>query len=309
MINQSAKFYGAANLIDPNLNFSYLNASWVHGADDIFQEYHSALTTIHPNEFGLPIHLVANDLQLTYKGMDKFNAIPVGVPFAYTYPNIKEHIGSLFKRVYIPCHGIKNISLEKLYTLWIETAKKNRCDGILVGANDYLNFTHKMNRKIPETIKILYGANILDKNALKKIRDIFYSIEECVIDFPGSHVIYSIACGCKPIFIQNFFENNIIPNDIYSDILVSYPKWMREDIKRSLITPQRVNQIISNFSNLNIYELRDITNLSLGIEFRKTKEEIRDFLMPKNFRSEAKNFINISLPKLQQKLFGNIFFY
>ena len=84
---------------------------------------------------------------------------------------------------------------------------------------------------------------------------------------------------------------------------------MRADIKRSLITPKRVNQIISNFSNLNIYELRDIANHSLGIEFRKTKEEVRDFLMPKNFRSEAKNFINISLPKLQQKIFGNIFFY
>jgi hypothetical protein len=309
MIHQSAKFYGASNLIDPNLNFSYLNASWVHGADDVFLEYNSALTTIHPIEFGLPIHLVANDLQLAYKGMNKFNAIPVGVPFVYTYPNLKEHHGSLFKRVYIPCHGIKNISLDSLYSLWIETAKKNRCDGVLIGANDYLNFTNMMSHKIPEGIKILCGANISDKNALKNIKDIFYSIEECVLDFPGSHIIYAIACGCKPIFIQNFSENNIIPNDIYSDILVSYPRWIRADIKKSLISPQRVFQIISNFSKLNIYELRDIADRSLGIEYRKTKEEIRDFLMPKNFRSEAKNFIKIFLPKLQYKVSGNIFFY
>lgn len=309
MIYQSAKFYGAANLINQKLNFSYLNGSWVHGADDIFQEYHSALTTIHPNEFGLPIHLVANDLQLAYKGMEKFNAIPVGVPFVYTYPKLKQHHGSLFKRVYIPCHGINNISLKKLYTLWIEIAKKNRCDGILIGANDYSNFIHKMGNKIPERIKILSGANILDTHALEKIRDIFYSIEECVLDFPGSHIIYSIACGCKPIFIDSYSENNIIPKDIYSGILVSYPKWMREDIKRSLLTQKRVNQIITNFSNLNTFELRDIVNVSLGVEFRRTREEIKNYLMPKNFRSEAKNFIKIFHPKLQHKLFGNIFIY
>lgn len=309
MIYQSAKFYGAANLIDQKLNFSFLNASWVHGADHIFQAYNSALTIIHQYEFGLPIHLVANDLHLAYEGMDKFNAIPVGVPFVYTYPNLKDHRGSLFKRVYVPCHGITNISLERLYTLWIETAKKNGCDGILVGANDYLNFIHNMKHKIPEKIKILCGANILDPYALEKIRDIFYSIEECVIDFPGSHIIYAISCGCKPIFINNFAEKNVIANDIYSNISISYPKWMREDIKKTLITPHRANQLISNLSNLNIYELRDLANLSLGIEFRRTKEQIRDFLMPKNLRSEAKNFIDISLPKLQQKLFGNIFFY
>jgi len=309
MIYQSAKFYGAASLIEESLNSFYLSASWVHGADDIFQEYNSAITSIHPYEFGLSTHLVANDLVLTYEGMDKFNAIPVGVPFVYTYPHLKNHHGSLFKRVYVPSHGIKNIDLDRLYISWIDNAIQNRCDGILIGANDYLKFIYKMKHKIPEKIKILCGANILDRHALEKIRDIFYSIEECVFDFPGSHIIYAIACGCKPIFIENKFENKAIPIDIASGITNSYPKWMRLDMQRHIKLPKKINKTISKFSNLNIYELRDIVNISLGIEFRKTKEEIKDYLMPKNFRSEGKNFIKIFVPKLQHKLFGNIFFY
>ena len=73
MIFQSAKFYGAANLIlNKNLDYIYLSASWSHGADDIFHSYHSALSHIHPQEFNLSRHLVTNENIKNYPGMNAY---------------------------------------------------------------------------------------------------------------------------------------------------------------------------------------------------------------------------------------------
>jgi len=176
MINQSAKFYGAAHLIGgEKLNKSILRASWVHGADLAFHDYKHASLLIHPHEFGLNIRIVSNKEQEKYPGhTGEYDLISAGVPFIYTNPKYSSHHGGLHKRTYVPRHGIAKVHLNNLYQKWMETALKNKCDSILLNAFDYENFKKMINYE-NSNIKIIEGANIKENITLLKIR--IYSIQ------------------------------------------------------------------------------------------------------------------------------------
>jgi len=309
MINQSAKFYGAAHLIGgEKLNKSILRASWVHGADLAFHDYKHASLLIHPHEFGLNIRIVSNKEQEKYPGhTGEYDLISAGVPFIYTNPKYSSHHGGLHKRTYVPRHGIAKVHLNNLYQKWMETALKNKCDSILLNAFDYENFKKMINYE-NSNIKIIEGANIKENITLLKIRDIFYSIEECVFDSPGSHIIYAILCGCKSTFIEEDIEIHN-RNKIINECVKGYPKFIRDHHRLNLLSRHEGSEFTEKWSKYNLSELREIAEHEAGVEFKRKNEFIEKLIRPINKLEEVKISTNIILSKLQHKIFDDIFFH
>jgi hypothetical protein len=308
-VNQSAKFYSAAGLISMDLMSKTLAASWAHGADEAFQDYQSAATYIHPHEFSFKIQLVANEDILKYKGMEIYDAIPVGVPFIYTEPDKKFHNGGLYKRAYLPRHSVPAARLDDLYINWVANMKKYKCDLLMLAGNDYYSFIKFIKtRNIVINFKIIMGADINEINTLNRIKNLFYQINECVFDAPGSHIIYSIICGCTPIFIEEIISEEASKN-LLKEIVNNFPKWMHIEQEKYLKSKHDSKRLVEDWSLKSKGELLEIAEHSVGIKFKKNKSYIYNILNPKNKIIE--DFIKLRLIscKLQHKFLKNIYVY
>jgi hypothetical protein len=302
MIFQSAKFYGAANLIlNQNLDYIYLSASWSHGADDIFHSYHSALSHIHPQEFNLSRHLVTNENIKKYPGMNAYEVYAVGSPFVYTNPNIKENHGTKFRRAYMPIHSLKGISFRSDYQSWLETAIVNKCDSIILANSDFEPFKKTLRAIIPSDIKIIRGAKVDEPNTLERLKNLFYSVKECVFDTPGSQIIYAIICGVIPIFIENK-KSNSERHIILTKLANQYPKNIRSDIEKHMFSRISDNQLYTAWSKYSKKELIELSEFSSGMHCKKNKNYISKLLLPKTRKENISNFTTLLKSKIKYKV-------
>ena len=306
MINQSAKMYFASQMVfKNNLKGLFLGASWVHGAEHIFYKRHSAQSYIHQYEFNLKRHLVANEDVLKYPGMNQFDAIAVGVPFLYTYPNIKKHHGTMFKRVYFPSHSIKNDSLADKYKGWIKTAKSYNCDAICLGGIDYSHLKKFFSFLDFGEIKLIEGAKICENNTLIKMKNIFYSIDECIVDFPGSHIIYAILCGCKIKFIENFIDDTYV-TDRDINIANQYPLSLRAALLESFLSRIPLSDLIKKFASMNFSEKKEMAEFASGLKHLRSVSFLEKQLIPRSFKENFLNFNLLLRPKIKHKFLGDI---
>lgn len=303
---QSAKFYGAAGLIlNQKIDYIYLSASWSHGVDDIFHRYHSAISHIHPLEFNLPRHLVTNESIKKYSGMDALEVHVVGSPFVYTDPSYKNHHGTKYQRAYMPTHSLAGLSFAGEYQKWLETAIKNKCDCIILANSDFSPFTKALKEKIPYNIEIIRGAKVNEENTLHNLKNLFYSIKECVFDLPGSQVVYSVICGVTPIFIEK--EISISERAVLLSRLVNqYPKKIRPDIEKHMHSRLGSEEFYKIWSSYNMSELKDLSNFSAGMHCKKDKNLIGKLLLPKTLKENINNGRILLSSKINYK-FSNYF--
>jgi hypothetical protein len=304
MIFQSAKFYGAANLIlNRNIDYIYLSASWSHGVDDIFHSHHSAVSHIHPLEFNLPRHLVTNENIKKYPGMDAYEVYAVGSPFVYTNPNTKENHGTKYRRAYMPSHSLKGISFGSEYRKWLETAIVNKCDSIILANSDFEPFKKTLRTIIPYDIKIIRGAKVDEPNTLQRLKNLFYSVKECVFDSAGSQIIYAILCGVNPIFIQDKNSHSNSERHIVLNKLVNqYPKNIRSDISKYMFSRISDNQLYTAWSKYSKKELIELSEFSSGMHCKKNKNYISKLLLPKTRKENISNFTTLLKSKIKYKV-------
>lgn len=304
MIFQSAKFYGAAGLvIDGNIENTYLSASWSHGVDDIFYRSHSAISHIHPLEFKLPRHLVTNEEIKKYAGMGEYEVHEVGCPFIYTNPSITAHHGTKYRRAYMPTHSLAGLSFETEYRNWLEVAIENNCDCIILANTDFEAFKNRLKDIIPFYIDIIRGAKVDETDTLNRLKNLFYSIKECVFDSPGSHIIYAILCGVCPIFLEKKMP-------IYEELLISnrlvkqYPKNISKEIEEYIHSKVSNKEFYLVWSKYLKKELMEIAEFSCGIHCKKNREIISKLLLPKAQKENINNLRILLSSKIKYKIFN-----
>ncbi len=303
---QSAKFYGAAALVlNENIDYVYLSASWSHGVDQVFHTSNSANSHIHPQELNLPRHLVTNEDIKNYSGMDAYEVHIVGCPFIYTNPCINEHHGTKYKRAYMPTHSLTGLSFKAEFHNWLETAIVNKCDSIILANSDFEPFKKTLKDIIPFNIEIIRGAKVNEENTLYRLKNIFYSIKECVFDSPGSQIIYSIMCGVTPIFINK--SNNISQRiTILNKLINQYPKKIRSDIEKHMHSRLDCEEFYKVWSSYTKSELQELSNFSAGLHCKKKREHISKLLLPKSKKENINNFKILLSSKINYKI-NNLF--
>jgi len=306
MLMQSAKMYFAAQTAtQKNLKNLYLNASWAHGAGHVFYKKNFAETYIHYHEFKLNIHLVANEETVKFTNMSNFQVIPVGVPFVYTYPTKKNRFSSSFKRVYFPTHGIEGYDLNSSYLNWLNLAIKYKCDAICIAGRDFILFKETTKNVLPGNISLLCGAIIDEPYTLVKMRNIFYSIEECLVDFAGSHIVYALICGCKIRVIDEDTNENFMLQNTQA-LVKNLPSRLHPFFIENFNSRLKLIELRNFFKGVSHKGLVELAESTCGLRYRKKIDELEKLLIPKNTKENIFNFSKISFAKMQHKLLNNV---
>ena len=274
MVTGSRIFYGAANLIFPNEDGPIcFKATWMHGLGPPLKNFYHKSVLIHYDETFLPLHLVNNLTtkdQLLDQGVD---SIAVGMPIIYTKSFTSNNHTRKFKRVYFPAHSTAHQDKYN-FDRYIENLRKYDCDAISLTGLDY-------KRLINEDINlqnqiILRGASSADGESLERVAESFFSTDEIITDFPGSHIVYAAACGVKVRFTDDIIDNCRQPShNNYRTI----PKRLHHLFKRMNDPTHFITSFSSSvWCNGNDHEKKEYAEYLLGIEFKKDVNQIKKII-------------------------------
>jgi hypothetical protein len=187
----------------PPISFS----RWVHGCTPYPIVHPRQLTqTGDENEN----FLVATREQAEYLYRNNFkNVHAVGVPFLYakTDQTIKRQANSL---LVMPAHSLPYTNHawdQENYAMQIEQLKPY-FSSIVVCLHESCIAKGYWTRQFENRgIPWILGADLYDRNALKRIKILLSSFEYMTTNTIGSHVVYANFCGCKTSVFGEFAES------------------------------------------------------------------------------------------------------
>ena len=273
---QEADFYGASNLIFGKKLPLVYKATWMHGLGPPLRNRYPKNIIIHYNETHLPLHLVNNTRTVDELASQDIDAIAVGMPYIYTKVFIeKKRSNTQFKRVYFPRHSIGFSQMEH-YERWRIILSKYHCDAICLSDIDYRHL--KSSDFYLGDVKLIFGAKANDPKSLERSASTFFSTREIITDTRSSHLAYAAASGVQVRVIDEINENyNSIPASDY------VPKKFEKDFQYQKEPEKEYEKIMSSvYVKGNDAEMREYSEYILGIDSRKSIDQMKHYLTPNN---------------------------
>jgi hypothetical protein len=274
---QEADFYGASSLIfDEKKKPIVCKATWMHGLGPILRNRYLKNVIVHYNETHLPLHLVNNDKTVKELANQKIDAVAVGMPYIYTNTFFQQKRGNTkYKRIYFPPHSI-GFTQKTRYKRWKNIIAKYNCDAISLTYIDY-HHLKKYNYDLGN-ISIILGAKSDDKSSLERMALTFFSTKEIITDTRSSHLAYAAASGVKVRVISEVEEKQK-PISRKKYIPKKYAKDFQYE--NNLEKPhEKITESVFMTGNDN--EIREYSEYILGIDYRKSLDDMRSYLTPQN---------------------------
>ncbi len=286
---QEADFYGASSLIFGEKKRPIVfKATWMHGLGPVLRNRYLKNVIVHYNETHLPLHLVNNDKTVEQLADQKIDAIAVGMPYIYTKTFLQQKRGNtVYKRIYFPPHSI-GFSQKSRYKRWKNIIAKYNCDAISLTDIDYYHLK-KSNYDLGD-VNIIFGAKSDDKSSLERMALTFFSTKEIITDTRSSHLAYAAASGVKVRVISEVEEKQqSIPRTKY------IPKKYAKDFQYENNLEKHHEKITESvFMTGNDNEIKEYSEYVLGIDSRRSIDEMKSYLTPLN-RIQVLNIVSLLL--------------
>ncbi len=195
-----ADYYGASNVIATALGLARPPnsiASWKHGVS--FERRMNAPELLLTEGNRATRHLVANDWQAAQlRQAGYFRVHAVGVPFLYAKSSgARRTPGSL---LVMPAHHVANAAHsfdEDEYAARLHDVR-DRFDTVVACVSATCAREGSWTRTLESTgIPWIVGADSSDRNALRRMRQLFENFEFVTTNILGSHVAYAAYCECR----------------------------------------------------------------------------------------------------------------
>lgn len=304
-IFQEADFYGASHLVfgSEPLPICY-RASWMHGLGPVFfRDSTDCDVLLHFIEKNLPLHLVNNTHTKKLLCSHGFDAIDVGMPILYTSSFESDNFTRTNQRIFFPAHVIIKKDRRQEYQQWINLVKKYGCDAICLPATDY-EFCRNNNIRFGGA-KMFEGGQASDMNSLDRVARHFRSSYEMITNSSGSHIVYATALGVNVPMIpeldaraKELRRNTLSQQPVISSI----PKTKVSSFKKHM-SKSVVEDVVKLWSSKDDNAKRQYSDYLIGVESKKSKKTIREYLSPKS-KAEA---IHIAAYLVTAKLKYRIF--
>lgn len=195
--------YGFSDILAAQLGLKYKQrsfANWLHGWIWWGGKNSEELMLNYDQKDWIRC-IVSNYHQKAVLESEGFKHVWVGgLPFAYTLDSSMKRNGDSL--LAMPPHSDESEKINRPYleyldylesikgnysSVWVSIFYLNKCTDII----------HQINRR---GLMFLDGARPDDANSLRRLRAIFDNFEYVTSNTMGSHIIYSIYCGCKTSF-------------------------------------------------------------------------------------------------------------
>lgn len=205
-LHSEADYYGLSHLIAANVGLPFIPrsfANWKHGW--IFGEL---VSPIQLTTYGGAVkYLVATKSQESFLLSNGIEAVAVGMPFIY----VEEEPVTRYKNslLVMPPHSLPYTSHswdEYGYAKEINSLKKDFDLIVVCLHSSCIEKGYWINAFEKYDIPWIIGADVFDKNAMKRMHRIFKSFEFMTTNAIGSHVLYAAYSGCKVSIYGKYFE-------------------------------------------------------------------------------------------------------